>query len=211
MRVLWLSGIIVLADQLSKILVKGISLPWLGIRFTGLPYGFSRPLLGNFVRLTYIENPGMAFGIDLGGKLFFSIFSIIASIAIVVYLYHARKDALGFRMSLAMILGGAVGNLIDRVFYGVIFQDAQLFYGRVVDFLDVDFFNVRLFGHQFNRWPVFNVADAAVTIGVIMLIVFHRKSVVTAADQTAVSAEAGVAPDGASPSTPEIPSPGKPE
>jgi len=174
-RVLFLSGLIVLADQCTKIFVKGISLPSLGIHIAGMPYGFSRPLIGNLVRLTYIENPGMAFGIDVGGKLFFSIFSIIASIAIILYLYRARHDALGFRISLAMILGGAFGNLIDRVFYGVIFHDGDLFYGRVVDFLDVDFINVRLLGHHMNRWPVFNVADAAVTVGVIMLLFFHRK------------------------------------
>ena len=175
MRVLFLSAFIVLLDQVTKIFVKGISLPSLGVQIAGMPYGFSRPLMGNFVRLTYIENPGMAFGIDVGGKLFFSIFSIIASAAIVVYLYRARRDALGFRLSLAMILGGAIGNLIDRVFYGVLFNDGELFYGRVVDFIDVDFFNINLLGHQFNRWPVFNLADAAVTVGVIMLLFLHRR------------------------------------
>jgi signal peptidase II len=173
-RVLIISGIIVTADQITKLLVKGISIPSLGIQIYGMPYGFSRPLLGNTVRLTYIENPGMAFGIDVGGKLFFSIISIIASVAIVVYLYRARHDALGFRISLSMILGGAVGNLVDRVFHGVIWGDASLFYGRVVDFLDVDFFNFNFFGHQVSRWPVFNVADAAVTIGVVLLLFFHR-------------------------------------
>ena len=211
MRVLWLSGVIVLVDQVSKMLVKGVSIPWLGIHVAGVPYGFSRPLLGNFLRLTYIENPGMAFGIDVGGKLFFSIFSIVASVAIVIYLYHARKDAVGFRLSLAMILGGAVGNLIDRVFYGLVFNDAQLFYGRVVDFLDLDFFNVNILGHQFNRWPVFNVADAAVTVGVIMLIVFHRRTVSGPEMPSSVSGDAGVAAGGTSPSTSEVPSSGDPE
>ena len=209
MRVLWLSASIVLIDQVTKILVKGMWIPWLGIRITGLPYGFSRPLLGNFVRLTYIENPGMAFGIDVGGKLFFSIFSIVASIAIVVYLYHSRRDAPGFRLALAMILGGAIGNLIDRVFYGILFHEGQLFYGRVVDFLDVDFFDIRFFGHQMNRWPVFNVADAAVTIGVIMLLLFHRK---TLAPDTGpvVQTDDGIA-SGENPPGQEISSAGKPE
>ena len=116
----------------------------------------------------------MAFGIDIGGKLFFSLFSIVASAAIVAYLYHARKESLGFRLSLAMILGGALGNLIDRVFYGVIFGDAPLFYGKVVDFLDMNFFDVNIFGYQLTRWPVFNIADAAVTTGVLLLLFFHR-------------------------------------
>jgi signal peptidase II len=173
-RVLILSFLIVAADQAAKLFIKGASFPALGIALRGVPYGSSRPLLGNFLRLTYIENPGMAFGIDIGGKLFFSLFSIVASAAIVAYLYHARKESLGFRLSLAMILGGALGNLIDRVFYGVIFGDAPLFYGKVVDFLDMNFFDVNIFGYQLTRWPVFNIADAAVTTGVLLLLFFHR-------------------------------------
>src|ERR1043165_1994060 len=78
-RVLFLTLVIVIADQWSKLLVKGITIEWLGINFRGVPLGSSRPIMGDFLRLTYIENPGMAFGIDLGGKLFFSIVSIVAS------------------------------------------------------------------------------------------------------------------------------------
>ncbi|HUI10753.1 MAG TPA: signal peptidase II [Bacteroidota bacterium] len=176
MRVLILSVLIVIGDQAAKLMVKGARLPALGITLGGVPYGSSRPLLGNFLRLTYIENPGMAFGIDIGGKLFFSLFSIAASIAIVAYLYHARRESLGFRLSLAMILGGALGNLMDRVFYGVIFGDAPLFYGKVVDFLDMNFFDINFLGLQLTRWPVFNIADAAVTVGVLMLLFFHRSA-----------------------------------
>lgn len=174
MRVLLLSTLIILSDQVSKLFVKGISIPWLGVSIDGMRYGESRPILGDFFRLTYIENPGMAFGIDIGGKLFFSIFSVLASAAILLYLYRAREEPLGLRISLAMILGGAVGNLIDRVLYGVIFGDASLFYGKVVDFLDVDFFNINILGYHLSRWPVFNIADAAVTIGVVLLLFFHR-------------------------------------
>jgi signal peptidase II len=175
-RVLILSFLIVFGDQAAKLFIKGASFPSLGISLAGVPYGSSRPLLGNFLRLTYIENPGMAFGIDIGGKLFFSLFSIVASAAIVAYLYHARRESIGFRISLAMILGGALGNLIDRVFYGVIFGNAPLFYGKVVDFLDMNFFDVNIFGYQLTRFPVFNIADASVTIGVILLLFFHRSA-----------------------------------
>ncbi len=177
MRVLVLSGILVFLDQLTKQLVRGIQIPALGISIEGLPYGVSKPILGDFFRLTYIENPGMAFGIDVGGKLFFSIFSVLASVAILGYLYHVRRESLGFRVALAMVLGGAVGNLIDRAFYGIIFDNAPLFYGKVVDFFDVDFFNVDILGYQLSRWPVFNIADASVTIGVLLLLVFHRQGV----------------------------------
>ncbi|MBM2845387.1 MAG: lspA [Bacteroidetes bacterium] len=176
MRVLILSTAIVLADQITKLLVKGFSIPLLGISVRGMQYGVSKPVIGDFVRLTYIENPGMAFGIDLGGKWFFSVFSIVASVAILVYLYRAREESLGFRISLALILGGALGNLIDRVFYGVFFSEGPLFYGKVVDFFDVDFFNISVFGYHLSRWPVFNIADAAVTIGVFLLLIFHRST-----------------------------------
>jgi signal peptidase II len=175
-RVLLVSLLIVVADQVTKLLVKGLDLSGLGISWAGMGYASSRPVLGDFLRLTYIENPGMAFGIDVGGKLFFSLFSIVASVAIIAYLYATRKEPFGFRFSLALILGGAVGNLIDRVFYGIIFHDAPLFYGKVVDFIDVDFFDVNVLGYQISRWPVFNIADAAVTCGVVLLLVFHRST-----------------------------------
>lgn len=174
MRVLFLSAAIVVADQVSKMLVRGISLPALGIHWEGIPLGASRPVLGDFLRLTYIENPGMAFGIEVGGKIFFSVFSILAGIGIVYYLYRVRTERVGFRIALAMILGGALGNLIDRVLYGALFQGAPLFHGRVIDFLDVEFFDVGLFGFHMSRWPVFNVADATVTAGVLLLLFFYR-------------------------------------
>jgi len=175
-RILYLSIAIVLGDQMTKFIVKGINIPWFGLNIQGLPLGSSRPVIGDLVRLTYIENPGMAFGIDLGGKWFFSIFSIAASIGIALYLYKARNEHLAFRTSLAMILGGAVGNLIDRVFYGVLYGEGPLFHGRVVDFIDCDFFNVNMVGYHLTRWPVFNIADASVTCGVILLLLTHRKA-----------------------------------
>lgn len=176
MRILIVSVLIVVADQAAKLAVKGFDFPLLGLRVEGVPYGASYPVLGDFLRLTYIENPGMAFGIDLGGKLFFSLFSVAASVGILWYLHRAKEEPLIFRLSLAMILGGAVGNLIDRVFYGVIFGEADLFHGRVVDFIDVDFFNVSVFGYVLHRWPVFNIADASVTCGVILMLLSHRRA-----------------------------------
>lgn len=175
MRILFVSLFIVLADQAAKLAVKGFGIPWLGIEVHGMGLGASKPIIGDFLKLTYIENPGMAFGIDLGGKTFFSIFSIAASIGILYYLYKARGERLPQRFALAMILGGAIGNLIDRVFYGLIFEGGIFFSGRVVDFIDVDFFDISFFGYHLSRWPVFNIADASVTIGVLLLVLFHRK------------------------------------
>jgi signal peptidase II len=193
--VLFLALGIVAADQTTKLLVKGCSIPLLGIQWQGMALGTSKPLLGDLLRLTYIENPGMAFGIDVGGKLFFSLFSLVASIGILYYLFRSRMERLGFRIALAMVLGGAAGNLIDRMFYGVIFHDAPFFYGRVVDFIDVDFLDVTLFGYHLSRWPVFNIADASVTIGVLLLILYHRTLQRSPAQAVAPPATLGAALD----------------
>lgn len=176
MAVLWISVIIVVLDQLTKVAVKGSPVSWLP--FEGMPYGSSKPFIGEILRITFIENPGIAFGITIPGfKAFFSIFSIVASAAIVWYLNkHKNQLTKWEKISLATILGGAVGNLIDRVFYGVIYGYESIFYGRVVDFLD--------FGYQKNWWPVFNIADSAVSVGVVllMLILLRKKEPVPPTD-----------------------------
>lgn len=174
MRVLYLTAFIIVADQISKFFVKGIDIPFLGISLQGMPLGASKPVLGDLLRITFIENPGMAFGIEMGGKFFLTLFSVIASVGILIYLYVMRRENVIFRLSLAMILGGAVGNLIDRVFYGVLYGEGTLFHGKVVDFIDVDFFNIDLLGLHLTRFWVFNIADASVTIGVLTMLIFHR-------------------------------------
>jgi signal peptidase II len=73
----------------------------------------------------------------------------------------------------SLIFAGAVGNLIDRVFYGVIFSESPLFYGKVVDFIQVDIPDVAFLG--WTHFPVFNIADSCVTVGVILLILVHNK------------------------------------
>jgi signal peptidase II len=178
MKIFYLTFFIVIADQITKLLVKGINIPALGINIKGMQLYDSFNVIGDFFRITYIENPGMAFGIDFGesSKLFLTIFSLVASIAITYYLIKHKDEKLTLRIPLALILGGAVGNLIDRMFYGVIYGEAPLFYGKVVDFLDFDFFNISLFGYTYDRWPIFNIADLAVSIGVILLIFLHREN-----------------------------------
>ena len=201
MRVVIISVLIVIADQAAKLAVKGFDIPMLGLKSAGVPYGASYPVFGDLVRLTYIENPGMAFGIDIGGKLFFSLFSILASGGILWYLWRAKDEPFAFRLSLAMILGGAIGNLVDRVFYGIIFGEAPLFHGRVVDFIDVDFFNLSVFGYSLHRWPVFNIADASVTCGVLLMLFSHRRAASSdaAPDPTAAVAAAERNPGGEQP------------
>ncbi|MBI5464394.1 MAG: signal peptidase II [Ignavibacteriales bacterium] len=175
MRILYVTLLVVVVDQVSKLLVKGFWIPSLNMYHAGMQLGESIPLIGNFFRLTFIENPGMAFGIDLGGKIFLTGFSFLASLGILYYLFKIRREGVGIRFSLAMILGGAIGNLIDRIFYGLLFGEGALFYGKVVDFFDVDFVHINLFGYQLNRFPIFNVADSCVTIGVLLMLFFHRE------------------------------------
>jgi signal peptidase II len=172
----WVTAAIVLIDQWTKLLIKGAS----ALGFSGMPLHSSKPFIGDILRITYVENPGIAFGINFPAlKVFFSIFSGIAAIAIFVYLQrNGSKLHAWDRLGLVMIMGGAIGNLIDRCFYGVIFGEERLFYGHVVDFLD--------FGYKTNWWPVFNIADSAVTVGVSVLILsmLLRKPVATASSES---------------------------
>jgi signal peptidase II len=190
LKVLFITLAIVILDQASKIIIKGFSVSFFDFHHKGMHHGQKIQVIGDFFRLTFVENPGMAFGFDPGHdyKSLISIFSIIASAALLLYIYYSRKQVLSLRIALAFILGGAVGNLIDRIFYGVLYNYAPFFYGKVVDFLDFDFFDVTLFGRSYDRWPVFNFADSAVTIGIIILLFFYRKG---SSEEKTPAAESG--------------------
>jgi len=176
-KVLYVTLFIILLDQFSKLFIRGIEIPFLNINFEGMYLGESFNVIGEFFKITFIENPGMAFGFDPGSdyKLLISLFSLAASIGLFFYLFIVRKKTLSLRIAIALILGGAIGNLVDRMFYGVIFDYAPLFYGKVVDFFDFDFFNFSLLGRSYDRWPIFNIADASVTVGVLILILFYKQ------------------------------------
>ncbi|MCU7495212.1 MAG: signal peptidase II [Ignavibacteria bacterium] len=178
MRVLFVSLAIVIIDQVSKLFVKGFSIPLFNINYPGISYAEPHEFLGSFLKITLIENPGMAFGIDLGpaAKLLLSLFSIVASAGIILYLYRIRKEGLKIRVALAFILGGAAGNLVDRVFYGVFYGYGPLFYGKVVDFFQVKIAGINLLGYNLDNLPIFNVADISVTAGVVLLIIFSRRT-----------------------------------
>ena len=177
MKVLYVTFVMVIVDQLSKFWVKGFSIPFLNLRHEGMYYGESVKVIGNFFQLTFVENPGMAFGVDVtdNAKLWLSLFSIVASVGLFIYLYSVRKQSLSLRIALSMILAGALGNLIDRVFYGIFYSYSSIFYGKVVDFFDFDFFDFQIFGRTYDRWPIFNVADMCVSIGVLILLLFYKQ------------------------------------
>lgn len=153
-------------------------------------------------RILFIENNGMAFGMELGSKLFLTIFRIAAVGLLIYYLGRIRRNprvATGYIVCVALITAGAAGNIIDSLFYGLIFNNpappqiaemfppdggyAPLFYGRVVDMLYFP-----LFSFDWPRWmpvvggnhflffqPIFNIADAAITVGILVLIIFYSR------------------------------------
>ena len=139
MTVLWIIPLAVALDQASKLIVRG-----------SMTLYQSEPVLGDFFRLTYIHNPGAAFGLNMGSPFLHTAFSVLA-LGVLIYLYRSLAAAERLsRLALCLVLGGAVGNIIDR-----------LYLGEVVDFFD--------FGLGDLRWPIFNVADSCVTVGVLLL------------------------------------------
>ena len=176
MKVIFISFLVLLADQFSKLYVKGFLIPFFEPVNSGLSLGKSIPLFNNFLHITLVENPGMAFGFDPGSdfKLWISLFSLIASVGLLVYLYIIRNKALILRVAIALILGGAIGNLIDKMFYGLLFDYAPLFYGRVVDFIDMRLFSIFILNKSYGVY-IFNFADLAITAGVICFILFLYK------------------------------------
>lgn len=165
--------ILVFSDQLSKLLIKGFS--FFGMHHAGLGMGDSISVIGDTVQFTFVENAGMAFGITFGaGKILLSLFSIAASLALIWYLAKIKDSSWKAQLSIALVLSGAAGNLIDRVFYGVLYGTSSLFYGNVVDFIQVDIPDISIFGRYYTHWPVFNFADAYVTVGVVLLLFWSK-------------------------------------
>lgn len=133
---LGISGLIVIFDQITKMLIR---------YFMQVDQTVS--VIGNLVQLHYILNPGMAFGLQVGNRFFYIFFTCLASLIIFIFMFKLDEDQKWSRLALSLILGGALGNLIDRI--GM---------GKVVDFIKI------------SIWPIFNVADIMVTIGMVILI-----------------------------------------
>ena len=171
MKLIFISILILLSDQFSKIYVKGFYLPLIDLEHPGLVNSKSIPIIDKFFYITPVENPGIAFGIDLGPevKTFVSILTIIATLGLIVYLFRIRKEDFFSRLSIIIILGGALGNLTDRIFYGYFYGYGSLLSGNVVDFLDLRLFRF-FFPNNVFSIHVFNIADVAIILGVITLL-----------------------------------------
>jgi signal peptidase II len=189
--------LVIIIDQASKIWIK--THMYLGEEIS----------ITSWFKIYFVENPGMAFGLELGGegnkawgKLFLSLFRIVAIGFIGYYLYTLVKKGYskGFIACIALILAGAFGNIIDSVFYGVIFSESYAghvasfvpigegysswLHGRVVDMLQFPLIK-STFPSWFPVWggekfvffsPIFNIADSAITVGIFILLIFYRKT-----------------------------------
>ena len=174
MRFLWLSAFVVAVDQATKAAVLQYMTPQ-----NGIPQ--SIPLVGDWLRLTFTENPGMAFGITVGPPGTVTVLSIFATVLVCVYIYQVRDGYAPYVWSLSLILGGALGNIIDRIFYGVLLDYGPYFTGHVVDFIHVSLWRgfipeaVPLLGGAYMElFPIWNVADMAIVVGVVGVLLFHR-------------------------------------
>jgi len=188
---LFIVAAILIIDQALKFWVK-----------TNMMLGDEFSVFGNWFYIHFVENNGMAFGMELGGdfgKIFLSIFRIVAVVGIGWYLVKlSQKNApTGLIVSVSMVLAGALGNIIDSAFYGMIFnhsysQVASLFpegggyapflHGRVVDMFYFPLFRGMypdwipfLGGQQFIFFrPVFNIADSSITLGILSILIFQK-------------------------------------
>jgi len=143
----WITALLVLIiDQGTKYIVK-----------TSMTLYESIPIIPNIFHLTYIENPGAAFGLLANQRVFFIVITTIILVAVIYFYYQLKTGHFLLRIALGMVVGGAIGNLIDRLRMGVV----------------TDFFDFRI-------WPVFNIADSAIVLGMIYIsyqLLFHGEEI----------------------------------
>ncbi|MEJ7611483.1 MAG: lipoprotein signal peptidase [Ferruginibacter sp.] len=194
--------LVLIADQALKIYIK-----------TGFPLNTAQPVAGNWFQLYFVENPGMAYGWKFGGnwgKMALTIFRLGAVVFGTWYLGSIirRKYHKGFIFCAALIYAGALGNLIDSCFYGLIFDKGMIYDPQVKDYVNysglaafsgngyasflhgnvVDMLYFPVLRGTFPEWvpfwggehfeffrPIFNIADAAISTGVITILVFQRR------------------------------------
>ncbi len=143
---------VIILDQITKTLAV-----------TYLKDPGSITLIPDWFKLTYTENTGIAFGVDPGSRMLLVGGTAAILGGILLYVLFSKNRSPGFLSAFGLILGGGAGNLIDRASTG-----------RVIDFLHLDLYNGYIFNTWMSLWPVFNLADSAITIGACMLLIWHN-------------------------------------
>ena len=167
-RLLLLGVALVVIDQIIKVLVK-----------TNMELGEQIMLIGQWCRLCFVENEGMAFGMAFGGKagkLILSLIRVVLSGALIWWIHSLlKKDKVptGVLVGLTLITAGAIGNLVDCMFYGLVWDYAPFMFGKVVDIFYFPI--IRTAEKVIFFSPVFNFADSCVTIGAFYLVLFQWK------------------------------------
>jgi signal peptidase II len=149
-----LAALIAILDRLTKILA---------MRFLRDDH-LSITVIPDWLKLTYAENRGIAFGVEFLPPAGLLVLTLAISIAVLIYVSRSQDRGTLFTTAFACILGGGAGNLIDRILLG-----------HVVDFIHLDLYQGVLLGRTVSLWPIFNVADSAITIGACLLLVFHDR------------------------------------
>ena len=186
-------AVILFIDQVFKFWIK-----------TNMSLGQEFNVFGDWFIIHFTENPGMAFGLEFSGsygKLILSLFRLVAITVLVVYIYKLTRQKVSnlVLVSLSLVLAGAMGNMIDSAFYGMIFSSSNYFevaqfmppeggygtflHGKVVDMLYFPIISGTypdwipyLSGGEFQFFrPVFNIADSSITIGVILMVLFQKQ------------------------------------
>ena len=177
--------LLLVADQVIKFLVK-LNMPL-----------YDEIRIFDWARIYFIENPGMAFGMTLGSKTFLTLFRLVVSGFVLYYIARLVKKSwkMSYILCVCLIFAGAVGNIVDCLFYGVIFSEStpmsvatlfpegggytSLLHGKVVDMFYCPIFEfpnwVPFLGGDIFFSPVFNFADSCITVGIFMLLIFFRK------------------------------------
>lgn len=205
--------LILLVDQLLKFWIK-----------TNMTIAEQFSVIPNFFYIHFIENEGMAYGLKFGGefgKIALTLFRLVAVVLGFIYMKKLVKEQYhkGLLICGALILAGAAGNLIDSMFYGLIFSESTRYelaqflpagggYGSFLHGNVVDMLYFPIFDGNFPKWvpiwggehfiffrPVFNIADAAISVGVISILIFQKRFLSKKADETAPSIETGAVVD----------------
>ncbi|NTW55815.1 MAG: signal peptidase II [Chlorobiaceae bacterium] len=153
----WFVAIILLVIGIDQF-TKKLAVDYL----SNLPDGIS--IIPGLFSLTFAQNRGVAFGVEFAPPAMLLLLTGLITLAVLFYVFRSKRNDAIFLVPFALIVGGGIGNMIDRITIG-----------RVVDFIYFDLYHGKVFGYYLSLWPIFNVADSAITVGACMLVLFHNR------------------------------------